>query len=57
MEIINECTLKLEEINTTVCGIINDNEPKSLLLRQMFQKKFSDKMVHTPGNFNKATFD
>jgi len=50
METITECTSKLEEINATVHGLINDNENKSLLLRQKFHEKFSEKIVHTPGD-------
>jgi len=50
METISECAVKLEASNTTISGLINDNENKSLLLRQKFHEKFRPKVVHTPGN-------
>jgi len=50
METITECAVKLEEINTRISGLINDNENKSMLLRQKFNDKYKNVVVHTPGD-------
>jgi len=51
LSVVDECVQELEDMNSTVCGIINDNEPKSLCLRNLFREKYyhNTKHVHTPG--------
>jgi len=50
LENISECSEKLAQLKTTVTGLINDNENKSLLLRQKFHEKFANTIVYTPGD-------